>query len=491
MSEPTPTLTPTPYEAVSIINNCDTVTLFDIGLRCNIEKNPTTSISNDGILSVLITGGTSPYTVYWNGLQGNQRLVGVGQGSYPVTVVDYYGDYTASTICNLIVATTTPVPTATPTPTPTPIVYPNLCFTSQGSTTTYGPIQFFWNGNTSNVNGKPTWSGTYSGTNLSLAWRLQPPRWEINGWSSIPGWNQSQGIPVSTSTSNTPLTNWSIVGGQNATTTMTQGVCPPFLPLRAFVSKQDSTCSSSNNGSITITADAGIPPYTYSINGGATYLPTNNFINLSPNTYSVVVKDNANPPNITPVNQVSITNLNQITNYNISAQLTNQISTGTGSKTFEWRLNITPPLPAGKSIRLAIQTSTNNFLSQPGNGTFTSTYEIKKNGTVFPPDGPQATISGGSVPRVGCSVFSRVFTQTNQYYGGGSPTFLTIGQGDVITGTITSSLVITNNQVVTNCATKLETESMVQLLSVVSTTGFTGCDRTTLTNLGGMSNVLP
>jgi hypothetical protein len=51
--------------------------------------------------------------------------------------------------------------------------------------------------------------------------------------------------------------------------------------------------------------------------------------------------------------------------------------------------------------------------------------------------------------------------------------------------------VITNNQTVTNCATKLETESSVQLISVLSTTGFTVCDKTILTGLGGLRNILP
>jgi len=481
----TPLVTPTPNEAVSIINNCDTVTLFDIGLRCNVERPPSTSTSTDGILSIIVTGGTSPYTVYWNGIQGNQRLIGVGQGSYPVTVVDYYGDYTASTVCSLTVPTATPIPTATPTPTPTPISYPNLCFISQEPNISYGPIQFIWNGNSANFNGKPTWSGTYNSTPLTVRWvtQNQLSRWEIQGW------NFTAGIPVSTNTTNIPNSAWSMAGGQPADITMEARTCPPFLPLRTSITKQDSTCPNSNNGSIIISAIDGISGYSYSINGGVTYTTNNIFTNLPPNTYTVVVKDSATPTPNTTTTQISIVNLNQITNYTFSVQSTNQYSTGTGKKTFEWRLNITPPLPPGKSIRLAFQISTNNFLYQPGNGIFDNTWEVKKNGIVFPRSS-ESVVGLGSTPRVGCSSNLKSGMQTNRYYGD-SPIFLTISHGDVITGTITSLLAITQNQVVANCATKLESESMVQLTSVLSTTGFTGCDRTTLTSLGGMTNVLP
>jgi hypothetical protein len=477
----TPLVTPTPNEAVSIINNCDTVTLFDIGLRCNVERPPSTSTSTDGILSIIVTGGTSPYTVYWNGIQGNQRLIGIGQGSYPVTVVDYYGDYTASTVCSLTVPTATPIPTATPTPTPTPISYPNLCFISQEPNISYGPIQFIWNGNSANFNGKPTWSGTYNSTPLTVRWvtQNQLSRWEIQGW------NFTAGIPVSTNTTNIPNSAWSMAGGQPADITMEARTCPPFLPLRTSITKQDSTCPNSNNGSIIISAIDGISGYSYSINGGVTYTTNNIFTNQAPNTYTVVVKDSATPTPNTTTTQISIVNLNQITNYTFSVQSTNQYSTGTGNKTFEWELKIIPPLLTGKSINLYIQTQSNNYLYQPGNGTFTNTYEIKKNGIVIPPDIPSARTFGGSVTRVGCSSQNTIYSADNAYY------LFTISQGDVITGTTTSSLVITNNQTVTNCATKLETESSVQLISVLSTTGFTVCDKTILTGLGGLRNILP
>lgn len=51
------------------------------------------------------------------------------------------------------------------------------------------------------------------------------------------------------------------------------------------------TCSNNNNGRVTITATGGVPPYQYSLNNGDTYSSSNLFVNLSPYTYPVKVRD--------------------------------------------------------------------------------------------------------------------------------------------------------------------------------------------------------
>lgn len=51
-----------------------------------------------------------------------------------------------------------------------------------------------------------------------------------------------------------------------------------------------STCSTAN-GEITITATGGTPTYTYSIDGGTTYSPTNNFTGLTATNYNLSVQD--------------------------------------------------------------------------------------------------------------------------------------------------------------------------------------------------------
>ena len=223
---PTPTITPTktprptptisPY--VVLKNDCDVVTLFDMGLQCYPIVIPSASTLNDGVLSVLVTGGTAPYSFFWRGGNRNQIISNIPQGNYEVTVVDFYGDYTATTICSLIPISPTPTPTLTPTPTKTPApLYPNLCFTYQTMTEGYGPIPFVWNG--AFYNGKPTWATTYNNTPLNVKWSIDNNRWEIPDWTLT-----SPGIPVSSYSNNIPDSGWLMVGGnqQNLNVLMTQ-----------------------------------------------------------------------------------------------------------------------------------------------------------------------------------------------------------------------------------------------------------------------------
>lgn len=76
------------------------------------------------------------------------------------------------------------------------------------------------------------------------------------------------------------------------------------------VSKTDATCST--NGSITVTATSGQPPYEYSINGGTTFQSSNVFNNLPPATYSVTSRTVGTTCN-SAVQQVTINLINTLT----------------------------------------------------------------------------------------------------------------------------------------------------------------------------------
>ena len=163
----TPTQTPTNSQVLKLKNECDVFTLFEMGVQCKPISQPKTSTSLDGILSLTITGGTSPYSFYWKGGQRSQTLVGVPQGNYEVVVVDYYGDYTASTVCTLLAPTANPTPSPTTTPTVTPSgVAPQLCFIAISQTSAIGPYQFVGSGS---KNGKTTWA--YNGQ-LNIVWSI-------------------------------------------------------------------------------------------------------------------------------------------------------------------------------------------------------------------------------------------------------------------------------------------------------------------------------
>jgi len=66
----------------------------------------------------------------------------------------------------------------------------------------------------------------------------------------------------------------------------------PF-PL-SFTSAVTNTICSYPNGSIVITGNGGTTPYTYSVDGGATFTANNNNTNLIPGSYKIVVRDTNN-----------------------------------------------------------------------------------------------------------------------------------------------------------------------------------------------------
>ncbi|MEI6881911.1 MAG: LamG-like jellyroll fold domain-containing protein, partial [Bacteroidota bacterium] len=74
--------------------------------------------------------------------------------------------------------------------------------------------------------------------------------------------------------------------------------CPNYINKTIRVSqvtynvvKTNIPCKGTNNGSILITAAGGIPPYTYSINNGASYSNNASFTGLAAGNYQVIVKD--------------------------------------------------------------------------------------------------------------------------------------------------------------------------------------------------------
>ena len=118
---------------------------------CTISA--TTSYNScDGEISVSISGGTPPYTTTWYP-SGNisPAINNVCNGvSYTAITVDYYGDFTARTVCSLVAPpncyfegtiseyippSPTPTKTATPTVTPTKTVTPTVTPTKTATPT--------------------------------------------------------------------------------------------------------------------------------------------------------------------------------------------------------------------------------------------------------------------------------------------------------------------------------------------------------------------
>jgi hypothetical protein len=410
----TPTQTPTNSQVFRLKNDCDVFTLFDMGVRCNPIVQPNTSSSLDGIISLIVTGGTSPYSYFWAGGQRSQTLIGVPQGDYEVVVVDYYGDYTASTICSLFA----PTPTATPTPTVTQTMTPSgtppqLCFIAIGNTS-YGPLQFVANGL---VNGKITWTNN---GNYNITWSTLRNRWEILGSDNVTPFSPvGGGIFASTTTSLYPDAGWSIVGGtQTYSVTVTQGLCPTSIPLQVLLASENNTCNTTTNcnGSITVNASSGVAPYIYSINNGVTYQTSSIFNNLCPGTYTIITNDAINNRNS---QTIAVGFDGQPITYQLSlsanTSATQTVTTNNySSRTTYLEAVVTPPLPVGLTISFNLTVSSIKTYNGPGTGVITDNILITQGGMSKTPSTTSSISQTGDRPN--CNPESQVVVNEADTY---------------------------------------------------------------------------
>ncbi len=491
----TPTNTPTNSQVVRLKNDCDVFTLFDMGVSCFPISQPSSASSLDGILSLKITGGTSPYSIYWAGGQRTQTLVGVPSGNYEVLVVDYYGDYSARTICSLFAptATITPSPTATPTVTPSGTC-PKLCFIATSSVTNYGPLQFNCNGMR---NGRTTW--ITSDGQYNLVWNPTRSRWEITGSNpTIPFNPNGGGIFASTSTSLIPDSSWSIIGGVTSySVSMTQGNCPSVLPLQASLSVDNNSCNGTTNcdGTITVTTQYGYPPYLYSINQGGTYQSNNIFENLCSGQYNIIIRDSSG----------TLQNVSGTVGFDeqpVTYQLSLSANTSTtqttsldnyNSRTTYLQVVTTPALPPGVTISFNLTTSSIKTYNGPGNGTISDNFTITENGIAKSPAGSDISTQTGDRPNCNPETYTQV-TEADTYR-------LVVGNNSPVLIMDESILSITNGAAgpQSNCLTNLTQEIFAQITrptikgctccQVVADDRLTIINSNTVTYQPGASNV--
>ena len=382
---PTPSYTTTTTTRAEEQNQCNVITLLPLGVSCE-TTNPSSVDSADGSITLIITGGTAPYTgITWsNGVTGTTSLFNLKAGTYGATVVDYYGDFTASTICSVFAPTPTPTTTSTPTLTPssTPIPYTGLCVTF--TVENYISYQYQFNYNTV-VNGKPSWSAlttntpfTTSGGTLNMYYDNTLGQWIMNGFSS------TQWYPSSNSITSPPLSNWTTNGNSPVNTiVVTSGTCPTYSPMVVVPLTNSTTCAASNDGSICISVYNGSGSFVYSIDGGVTTGTTNCFYDLGPGTYSVYVKDVVTSATTTQNVTVENLNINTVVSLkytqtaNTSLQSTNTIKSTKQS----YSLN-TADIPNGTTLNLSFNLGQEFVNCEPGDGDNDGSYfVISKNGS--------------------------------------------------------------------------------------------------------------
>ena len=433
---PTNTVTPTPSSFFVFKNDCEVFTLFDMGLECYTIQSPSSPTSYDGELRINVTGGTAPYSYFWKGGQRSPVLFGIPEGQYEVTVVDYYGDYTANTICNLVAIPVTPTPTQTSTPTPSYVpVCSDLCFTAIVNTTTYGPWQFICNGYN---NGKFMW--TYNSTYNIL--------WNGDEWGIYENDLQTlvifdTGVIVSTSQSDVPLSSWKFLGTSptRPVITVVQDDCPAGIPMKNTIAVENTSCSLYNNcdGSIIFTTKYGTPPYQYSINNGMSYQSSNLFNGLCPGTYTTIVKDQNNSI-LTDVVVISLDqNLKSyVVGINNLGSITVKPSINRSIQTSKYSINILPNLPPNVQVSfdLNINYEIENLGPWSNNNPNTVEYAVdatlKKNNTdiVLTNFGDFTSFYN----RPDCSPY------TVEKYSGYYTANITMSSGDIITGIVMSDI---------------------------------------------------
>jgi hypothetical protein len=355
---------------MSLINECLPITIFPMGVTC-YSVSPTKPDNSDGSITLIVTGGTAPYTFIWSNGNSTQTINNLSVGTYSATVIDYYGDYTAYTSC--VVSYDTPKITPTPTPTPTPIVSYNFCMTinylDENDDNQVAQIHF-------NQNGYANWVS--DDTTYSISWNNTTNQWELTP-------SLGNFTIASTNSNNPPLNGWEVYGGTGSVSVV-NGSCTsvPTTNLTYTINQPTCTC----DGAITLSYNGGTPPYQYSIDGGATYQNLPTFQGLCGDiTLGLVVKDSLGfevTDNIT-LNPLSggITYTLSMTNVIVTNSFSSTQSNRTLTKTF----NVSPPLPPGVSVTFNLF-ETNNFVTAPNNTDYinSSTNTLTKNVSVVTPD---------------------------------------------------------------------------------------------------------
>lgn len=411
----TPTPEPTP-KFFDFVNECDVVTIFPMSVNCSVVNPSPEGV--DGIVSLIISGGTPPYTIQWNNGNISPILYNLPAGSYGATVVDYYGDFTASTVCVLTGSTPTPSPTPTPTPT-TPYIEYTLCVTLrllikgkyQTNSATFIPDGLF--------NSRPSW---INGANtIKIVWDVlsSPNRWVLSSTTAttFTVFNTNPAYPPTSG-------GWTVVGATGEVT-VSEGECEnapltSFLktvvpqnnePLTISISQNNNICGC--DGSISIITQGGTPPFLYSVNSGLSYQKFPVFNNLCSGIYTIKVIDdtglevittNTLPPPESPKT------------YNVSLLTTNKTtSVGSLSKTVEYTtsINIFPELPDGAIIVFTLN-HTSISKSSPSMSSSTSNISsiLEIDSVVVSPDDVVSGTSTSINTLAGCQS-DNVYLNTN------------------------------------------------------------------------------
>jgi hypothetical protein len=293
----------------------------------------TTNVScnsnNDGTATVTsVSGGITPYTYLWSTSETTQGISNLIPGNYWVKVTDSAGCFittnfvavnypsqitsTPFTASAYDVCLGTQINFAAGTP-PEPVTSYLWNFGDFTTSTARNPSKTYSSAGTYNVTLKYIDSGgcpaivshTIRVSSISASITSANVNCFGNGDGSISinasggvspyQYSINNGTSYSSSSSFTNLSPGTypvkVKDSINCTFTSSVTISSPGSALSQSVSNTNVSCSSNNDGSITINASGGTAPYNYSINGGILYLSSNTFSNLTSGVYNVVTRD--------------------------------------------------------------------------------------------------------------------------------------------------------------------------------------------------------
>lgn len=349
---PFPPVPPVPPAYPPILTNeCGVSTVLSMVAECSVIQQPTTQSSYDGSLSVSVLGGTTPYIITWsNGVVessiSGSTITNLNAGTYTATIVDYWGDFSSTTICTLLPQTTTTTSTTTTT---TEKPYSSeFCMTVIQNETS-SKINFIYNGL---VNGQHSWISD-DPVGYSITGNTSGTQWRVDGFTS-PAYGITNTEP--------PSSTWTTLGfGKFVSITTADGPCNPLIitspkysvvmpndTINIKLSKNEPLCGC--DGAITILATNGNPPYSYSVDNGVTYKNSPIFNNLCNGLYTISVIDNiGNVSN----SSISLSRPPLPTQYTISLNKNSRTTLNNGvTKTIvtDITFSVSPKLPDGAYI---------------------------------------------------------------------------------------------------------------------------------------------
>lgn len=435
----TTTFNPVPPITVDPTNECDVLTIFPMSVEC-FTIDPTNDETFDGVASLIISGGTPPYEILWETGSVGTTITNLGVGNYNAQINDFYGDFVVNTTCNL---TAPPAPTTTTTTSTTTLPqFEDLCVVittpkiGEGSSGyDYKSWDFIYNGY---YNGKPSWLSD-DGDEF-IYWNTGTTnQWLFSGTSGSILYNTNPATP--------PLSGWQFLGVPKGDIYVYEGSCSGQEPLLMSITKNNSSCG--NDGSIIISASGGLPPYTYSLNGGTTTQVSPIFQGLGGGTYSVSVIDGNNT---IQTQNVTITQTSINTTYVV--KLTSGFNT--------FNVTINPPLPPGVSVSYDIVYNTTFSVAPlPTSATNTITTNILVDGSPITNPSPVIINSSSFNPCDGGNIYS-----TNKNYTWNNIIMTT---STTVSGTITNT--ISPNTPIPSCYSGVRTKNLT-----LNNLQITGCD---------------